>query len=98
MIRVKYSKGPKRVAMMDNGFVIVAKVIQEISPPTKEAVIPSPSALPGLPPRAIGYPSKVVMTAAGVPGILNRVAVINPPLIAPTYIEVRRMIAFKGSM
>ena len=48
MIRVKYSKGPKRVAIMDNGFVIVAKVIQEISPPTKEAVIPSPSALPGL--------------------------------------------------
>ena len=36
MIRVKYSKGPKRVAIMDNGFVIVAKVIQEISPPQKK--------------------------------------------------------------
>ena len=71
---------------------------QEIIPPTKEAVIPNPRALPGFPARAIGNPSIVVMIAAGVPGILKSVAVINPPLTAPTYMLIKRMKAKIGSI
>ena len=71
---------------------------QDMHPPTKEAVIPKPKALPGLPFRAIGYPSIVVMIEAGVPGIRNNVAVINPPLTAPTYMLISRMNAFAGSI
>ena len=38
------------------------------------------------------------MIDAGVPGILSKVAVINPPLTAPTYMLIRRMNAFIGSI
>ena len=76
----------------------VIKNTHEIHPPTKDAVIPKPSALPGFPACAIGYPSKVVMIEAGVPGILSNVAVIKPPLMAPTYMLISRMNALIGSM
>ena len=54
MISVKYSNGPKRVARIERGCVMVRSTIHEISPPTKEAVMPKPSARPGCPERAIG--------------------------------------------
>ena len=38
------------------------------------------------------------MTEAGVPGIRSNVAVINPPLIEPTYILTSRIIAFPASI
>ena len=38
------------------------------------------------------------MTAAGVPGMRKSVAVIRPPLIAPTYIDTRRITALTGAM
>jgi len=40
----------------------------------------------------------VVIMEAGVPGILKSVAVINPPLMAPTYMLISRMKALMGSM
>jgi hypothetical protein len=40
----------------------------------------------------------VVIIDAGVPGMRNKVAVINPPLIAPTYMLMSRMKALMGSM
>lgn len=38
------------------------------------------------------------MMDAGVPGIRNKVAVINPPLTEPTYIETNRTKALLPSM
>ena len=46
--------------------------------------MPSHTALPGSPPRAIGNPSKVVAMAEGVPGMPSRQAVISPPADPPT--------------
>ena len=40
----------------------------------------------------------VVIIEAGVPGILKSVAVINPPLIAPTYMLISSIKALMGSM
>ncbi len=71
---------------------------QEIKPPTKDAMIPKPKARPGLPFRAIGYPSSVVITEAGVPGMRKSVAVIRPPEMDPTYIETSSTIASVGCM
>ena len=76
----------------------VIKNSQEIIPPTKDAVIPNPRALPGFPARAMGNPSIVVIIDAGVPGILKSVAVIKPPLTAPTYMLINKMKAKMGSM
>ena len=38
------------------------------------------------------------MTAAGVPGMRNKVALISPPLTAPTYMATRRTSPATGSM
>jgi hypothetical protein len=96
--REKKSKGPNFVEYRAIGAESIIRKSQDMHPPTKEAVIPKPNALPGLPSRAIGYPSIVVMIEAGVPGIRNNVAVINPPLTAPTYMLISRMNAFTGSI
>ena len=41
------------------------------------------NARPASPRRAIGYPSRIVAAAAGVPGVRIRIAEIDPPYIAP---------------
>src|SRR5690606_9530221 len=46
---------------------------------------------------AIGYPSKVVATDEGSPGILNRMDVVDPPNNAPQYMQESRIIAEIGS-
>jgi len=69
----------------------VTSATHEIAPPISEAEIPSPSARPGRPPRAMGKPSSVVTTAEGSPGMRISVAVISPPEIPPTYIDVIRI-------
>ena len=46
----------------------------------------------------MGYPSSVVITAAGVPGIRSNVALINPPLTAPTYMPINSTSADTGSI
>ena len=70
----------------------------ETSPPTKEAPTPRPSARPGCPEVAMGKPSSVVMIAAGVPGMRNSVALINPPLTAPTYMATSKTRPLTGSI
>ena len=40
----------------------------------------------------------MVITDAGVPGMRINVAVIRPPLIAPTYMPIRSASALAGSM
>ena len=56
------------------------------------------SASTALPCLAIGWPSKVVATEDGSPGMLNRIEVVEPPNSAPQYMLVRRMMAATGSM
>ena len=92
------SAGPILVDQSASGLASRKSTPQEINPPTKEAVMPKPSARPGRPPFAIGNPSRVVMIEAGVPGIRSRVAVINPPLTEPTYMATNSANAYCGSM
>ena len=51
--------------------------------PTKDDVKAAVSACAALPCCAIGWPSKVVATLQGSPGMLNRIDVIAPPNSAP---------------
>ena len=53
-ISVKYSNGPNRVAQIESGLASTRRKIQEMMPPANEAAMPSPSARPGRPERAIG--------------------------------------------
>ena len=50
-----------------------------IMPPPKEATVEIPKALPDSPLFVKGYPSKMVAAAEGVPGVLIRIAVMEPP-------------------
>jgi hypothetical protein len=47
---------------------------------------------------AIGWPSNVVATDDGSPGMLKRIEVVEPPKSAPQYMLASRMIAETGSM
>ena len=51
--------------------------------PTKEEVNAAVNACPALPCCASGYPSKVVATDQGSPGMLNNIEVMAPPNNAP---------------
>ena len=66
------------------------KMIKQIAlntPPNVEPKVDKPKALPGcFNFVAMGYPSSVVATDAGVPGVFKRIAEIDPPYIAPQYI------------
>ena len=53
------------------------------SAPTNDEVKAAVSASPALALRAIGWPSNVVATDQGSPGILNRTEVMAPPNSAP---------------
>jgi hypothetical protein len=84
--------------MRDSGSVIVASATQAKSAPKVDAPIPRPSARPAMPAFAIGWPSKVVITFAGVPGMRSSVAEMRPPVIDPVYIDTRRFMASIGVM
>ena len=53
-------------------------------PPKVEAITAIPNARPASPRWANGKPSKVVAAAAEVPGVLIRIAVIEPAKVADT--------------
>ena len=57
--------------------------ITATSAPTNEEVKAAVSASSALPCWAIGWPSKVVATDQGSPGMLNRIEVMAPPNSAP---------------
>jgi len=58
-------------------------MITAISAPTNEEVKAAVSALPARPCWASGWPSNVVATDQGSPGMLNRIEVMAPPKSAP---------------
>ena len=82
----KYSNGPNVVAQRDSGTDSTTMKMPATRPPTSDAPIERPRARSASPRSAIGYPSNVVITEDGVPGILRRVALMRPPETEPTYI------------
>jgi len=85
-IKEKYSHGPNFRAILATWGAKVIKTTIPINEPRNEAEIPIINASPGFPFFiAIGYPSNVVATADGVPGIPNRIAEIKPPDKPPIY-------------
>ncbi|MNS52303.1 hypothetical protein D3C72_850130 [compost metagenome] len=68
------------------------------SAPIRAELNAAVSASAARPSRAIGYPSKVVATDEGSPGMLNSIEVIEPPNSAPQYMHDNRMIADTGDM
>ena len=77
--RAKYSGALNRRAKLAR---IGAKKVRQRAvkvPPMPEATVAMPIALPANPFWAMGYPSKTVAAAAGVPGVLIRMEAIPPP-------------------
>ena len=52
-------------------------------PAKNEPMAAMPSATPARPWRAIWWPSSVVTTEVASPGMLTRIAVVEPPYCAP---------------
>src|SRR5205823_12371513 len=94
----KNSGGPNLSAISaSSGAKNVISTIEKKAP-TNDDVNAAVSAWPPRPCRASGYPSKVVATDHGSPGMLNSTEVIAPPNSAPQYNDVRRMIAEVGGI
>ena len=55
----------------------------ETQPAMNEPMAAMPSATPARPCLAIWWPSSVVTTAVASPGMLTRMAVVEPPYCAP---------------
>ena len=78
-----FSAGPNCSANFATSGATSVIMITANSAPTNEEVNAAVSASPALPCCAIGWPSKVVATDQGSPGMLNRTDVIAPPNSAP---------------
>jgi len=81
--RAKYSGAPKLSATLLKRGEIQNNIIDEKIPPKVDAIVDIPSALPASPLRFMGYPSKVVAAELAVPGVFIKIAVIDPPYMAP---------------
>ena len=82
-ISEKYSAGPKVSATTASGGANSAKSSVAAQPAKKEPIAAVPSATPARPCLAIWWPSSVVTTAVASPGMLTRIAVVEPPYCAP---------------
>ncbi len=79
----KNSGGPNRSAKPATTGERKVIMITATSAPKNEEVKAAVSALPARPFCASGWPSKVVATDQGSPGMLKRIEVIAPPNRAP---------------
>ena len=82
-ISPKYSAGPKRSASRVSGAPSAAMTSVATVPAKNDAIAAVPSAMPACPRRAIWWPSSAVTTLVASPGILMRIAVVEPPYCAP---------------
>src|SRR6266540_3487665 len=82
-IRPKYSAGPKRSASLVSGAPMAAMTRVATVPAQNDAMAAMPSAMPAWPFFAIACPSSVVTTDVASPGMLTRIAVVEPPYWAP---------------
>ena len=87
------SAGPNFSAIWALGLMISSAISAAITPPTQDAVNEIPSANVALPCCASGKPSMVVAPAPVVPGVLNKMAGMEPPYWHPTYTEPIKTIA-----
>jgi hypothetical protein len=93
----KYSVGPNINETLASGGAKRARHITPIIPPTNEDIQLIDIARSPSPFFANGYPSNVVATAEGVPGVLIKIADHDPPKIAPVYIAPRTISPEDGS-
>src|SRR5699024_10675573 len=94
----KYSCGPNFNANSDNGLAKIINPITAIMPPNKEAMAEIVSALPASPFLVIGYTSNVAAVADPQPGVFSKIELLEPPYIAPKYIETIKINALTGSI
>ena len=78
-----FSAGPNCRAKLATSGAARVMTMTANSAPTKEEVNAAVSASPAWPFCAMGWPSKVVATDHGSPGMLNRMEVMAPPNSAP---------------
>ena len=83
IISEKYSAGPNRSPRLVIGPATAAIMMVATVPAKKEPIAARPSASPAWPLRAIWWPSSAVTTAVASPGMLTRMAVVEPPYCAP---------------
>ena len=83
IISEKYSAGPKISASRVSGAPSAAMIRVATDPAKKEPIAAMPSATPARPWRAISWPSRAVTTEVASPGMLTRIAVVEPPYCAP---------------
>ena len=79
----KYSVGPKTSASLVSGAPSAAMTRVATVPAKNEPMAAMPSATPARPWRAIWWPSSAVTTEVASPGMLTRIAVVEPPYWAP---------------
>jgi hypothetical protein len=82
-ISEKYSAGPNLNASSVSGGANAATSTVAKQPATKEPIAAMPSAAPARPRRAIWCPSRHVTTDDDSPGMLTRIAVVEPPYCEP---------------
>ena len=82
-ISAKYSAEWNRSATDESAGAKTMSRSAPIVPPAKLATAAIVSALPALPCRAIGYPSKLDATVPATPGAFSRIDEVEPPKIAP---------------
>ena len=82
-ISEKYSAGPNSSASLVSGAPSAAMTSVATVPAKNEPIAAMPSAMPARPFLAIWWPSSVVTTAVASPGMLTRIAVVEPPYCAP---------------
>ena len=78
-----FSAGPNCSAKLATSGATSVITMTANSAPTNDEVKAAVSASPAWPFCAIGWPSKVVATDHGSPGMLNRIEVMAPPNSAP---------------
>ncbi|CAI8405572.1 MAG: Uncharacterised protein [Rhodospirillaceae bacterium] len=84
IVSAKYSGGRNSYATLANRGAAKHNTITDTTPPKVEDTTATPRARPASPRWASGKPSKVVAAAAEVPGVLIRIAVIDPAKVAAT--------------
>ena len=82
-ISEKYSAGPNCRAIAASGGAATVISSVAIEPAKNDPMAAIPSAGPARPCRAIWWPSIVVTTDEASPGMLTRIAVVEPPYCAP---------------
>ena len=82
-ISAKYSAGPNSSAILTISGATKVSAAVAIVPAMKEPIAAVASAWAPRPLRAISWPSMAVTMLPDSPGVLSRIAVVEPPYIAP---------------